>query len=61
MLIQVHLDYHLKLGSNLKICSLLKLICKVMLTQDQPDWIFFSVSRHGKTRVWRGIHLITGV
>lgn len=41
MLIQVHLDYHLKLGSNLKICSLLKLICKVMLTQDQPDWIFF--------------------
>lgn len=41
MLIQVHLDYHLKLGSNLKICSLLKLICKVMLMQDQPDCIFF--------------------
>lgn len=41
MLIQVHLDYHLKLGSNFKICSLLKLICKVMLMQDQPDCIFF--------------------
>lgn len=61
MLIQVHLDYHLKLGSNLKICSLLKLICKVMLMQDQPDCNFFSISRLGKTRVWRGIHLITGV
>lgn len=41
MLFQVHLDYHLKLGSNFKICSLLKLICKVMLMQDQPDCIFF--------------------
>lgn len=41
MLVQVHLDYHLKLGSNFKICSLLKLICKVMLMQDQPDCNFF--------------------
>lgn len=41
MLTQVHLDYHLKLGSNLKICCLLKLICKVMLMQDQPDCNFF--------------------
>lgn len=41
MLIQVHLDYHLKLGSNFKICSLLKLICKVMVMQDQTDCNFF--------------------